>query len=65
MDKVQSLFEQLDKKLSDNIDEVYFQNPKDFRFMVEVLEILGEKAEQIEKKGGQDLLEALKVKASL
>jgi hypothetical protein len=42
----QELFERLDGELTDSVDEKFFADPKDFRSLVEVVELVGQKVGQ-------------------
>ena len=52
-----SLFQGLDKSLQDAVDEHYFKEPREFRSLLEVLAVLGGKAEATM---GANLLEVMK-----
>ena len=57
------LFRKLDSELEDSVDPQYFSEPKEFRCLIEVLGVLGEKADQIitSRNDYDDLLSFLKV----
>lgn len=44
------LFQRLDQELSDVVDQPYFQDPRDFQSLSEVLEVLGERAHQMDEE---------------
>ena len=48
------LFERLDTELSDQIDEKFFADPKDFRSLVEVVELVGQKVGQAKSESGAE-----------
>lgn len=59
-----ALFKRLDVELFENIDSQYFNESRDFRSLIEVLEVLGQKVDQISRNdatSGEDLLAVLKV----
>jgi len=53
------LFERLDTELSDQIDEKFFADPKDFRSLVEVVELVGQKVGQAKSESGADVSDTL------
>eukprot|EP01038_Epipyxis_sp_PR26KG_P015066 gene15066-20273_t len=62
MVEADELFGRLEKCLQDEIDDQYFNEPREFKSLVEVLDVLGEKVDQINDKGKggtNDLLTAL------
>lgn len=54
------LFQKLDTELFENIQDQYFYDPKDFRSLVEVLEVLNEGIVGIGFKNDESMLSALK-----
>ena len=53
----ESLFRELDENLGNLIDDQYFNPPRDFRSLVEVLNVLGNKVEEF--TSGDELLAVL------
>ena len=58
---MEELFNKLEKKLSDNVDNQYFSDSKNFKTLIEVLALLGDKIQhKYDLRGQEDLLQALK-----
>jgi len=54
------LFRSLDLELYEYVDEQYFKEPREFRSLIQVLEVLGAKVEQMSDLKGDELLAELK-----
>ena len=54
------LFDRLERSLQESIDPQYFNEPQNFRSLVEVLNVLGEKVDKMDQMSGDELLAALK-----
>ena len=58
---MEELFNKLEKELHDNIDIQYFSDSKNFKTLIEVLALLGDKIQhKYDLRGHDDLLQALK-----
>lgn len=59
----EKLFKRLDVDLLENIEDHYFQEPRDFRSLLQVLKVLNDGVEQIDRGNAiqGDLQSALKV----
>eukprot|EP00596_Hydrurales_sp_CCMP1899_P011055 CAMPEP_0119048832 /NCGR_PEP_ID=MMETSP1177-20130426/61332_1 /TAXON_ID=2985 /ORGANISM="Ochromonas sp, Strain CCMP1899" /LENGTH=134 /DNA_ID=CAMNT_0007025265 /DNA_START=114 /DNA_END=514 /DNA_ORIENTATION=- len=55
----ETLFKRLDIQLFETLEEQYFLQPREFKSLVEVLGVVGEKIDTL-KGNGEDLLSALK-----
>ena len=58
---MEELFNKLEKELHNNIDIQYFSDSKNFKTLIEVLALLGDKIQhKYDLRGHDDLLQALK-----
>ncbi len=58
--KDNSLFHKLDENLGDSVESHYFNEPRDFRSLVEVLNVLGTAEAMVDTTNNNDLLSVLK-----
>lgn len=63
----EKLFKRLDVELLENIESQYFQEPREFRSLIEVLKVLNDRVEQLNRTHDftSDLQTAFRVSFSL